>query len=144
MANSPPASTDVSLLGLPQELLVRVATFLTTEELNPLRCSCKHIERQLFDTFAREFFTKRQFMVEHESLEALVGISKHPGLASKLTDVVSALRMFDCGRWLDDRGPRSGHVNHRILVHTGMARDMLVEVFSNLPNLRTIGLRDYE
>ncbi|GIZ37217.1 hypothetical protein CKM354_000067100 [Cercospora kikuchii] len=144
MATPPPASTDVSLLGLPQELLVRVATFLTTEELNPLRCSCKHIERQLFDTFAREFFTKRQFMVEHESLEALMGISKHPGLASKLTDVIIDLRILDPNRWLDDRRLRSGHVNHRVLVHTGMARDMLVEVFSNLPNLRTIGLRDYD
>ena len=32
---------------------------------------------------------------------------------------------------------------HHVLVQTGVARDMLVEAFSNLPNLQTVGLRDY-
>ncbi|KAF2212953.1 hypothetical protein CERZMDRAFT_83894 [Cercospora zeae-maydis SCOH1-5] len=144
MAHSPPIpSSDVSLADLPQELLVRVATFLTTDELAPLRCSCKHIERQLFDSFAHEFFTKRQFLLEHESLEALVAISKHPGLASKLTEVIIDVRAFGPNRWLDEKRIRKGHVSRQVLLHTGLARDMLVEVFSNLPNLRTLGLRDY-
>ncbi|KAM3423308.1 hypothetical protein BST61_g747 [Cercospora zeina] len=141
MTDPPPPR--LSLIDLPQELLVRVATFLTTNDLAPLRCSCKHVERQLFDSFAREFFTKRQFLLEHESLEALVAISKHPGLAPKLTEVIIDVRAFGPNRWLDEMRIRKGHVSRQLLLHTGLARDMLIEVFSNLPNLRTLGLRDY-
>ena len=39
---------------------------------------------------------------------------------------------------------QSDVVPRDVLIHTGQARDMLVEAFSKLPNLRTVGLRDYD
>lgn len=47
------------LLRLPQELLIRVASFVTTPELGNLRRSCKDVEARLFESFAHEFFHKR-------------------------------------------------------------------------------------
>ncbi|USW53444.1 Putative F-box domain-containing protein [Septoria linicola] len=138
-----PNLPDVSLERLPQELLVRIASFLTTAELGPLRGTCKNIERQLFDTFAREFFTKRQFMIEHESLEALVGISRHPGLASKLSEVIIGTDMLMPEEVLLNSRALNSRAERSVLLSTGLACEMLVEAFSNLPNLRTIGLRDY-
>jgi hypothetical protein len=52
------------ILDLPPELLLRVSQDLTTPELGSLRRSCKIIEQALFKSFAKEFFTKRQFMIE--------------------------------------------------------------------------------
>lgn len=57
----PHASVNMAspLLNLPQELLIRVASFLTTPELGQLRGTCKGIESSLFESFAYEFFHKR-------------------------------------------------------------------------------------
>lgn len=82
MANQIPPSP---ILELPQELILRVAAYLNTVELGALRRTCHGIETSLFDSFAREFFTKRQFMLEQNSLEALVGIADHPTLSPYLT-----------------------------------------------------------
>jgi hypothetical protein len=73
------------LLRLPQELMDRIATYLTTLELGNFRLTCKNVETNLFEKFAREFFSKRQFMIERVSLEALVGIANHETLAPYLT-----------------------------------------------------------
>lgn len=132
------------LANMPPEMLVRVASFLTTPELGALRRSCKDIEMKLFVDFAREFFTKRQFLIEHESLEALVGISRHPALASRLCEVLISSAEYAPGPGLMCSRIQNGYVNRDMLLHTGLARDMLAEVFSNLPNLKTVGLRDYD
>lgn len=99
---------------------------------------------KLFVDFAREFFTKRQFLIEHESLEALVGISRHPGLASRLREVLIDSRYFQLTPEIRCSRAKNGYVNRDVLLQTGLARDMLAEVFSNLPNLKTVGLRDYD
>ncbi|KAG9971971.1 hypothetical protein KCU98_g13542, partial [Aureobasidium melanogenum] len=75
----------MALLDLPPELLLRVSAFLTTSELGKFRLTSKNIEAVLFDSFAREFFTKKQFMLEQLSLQALIDISNHPTLASRLS-----------------------------------------------------------
>jgi hypothetical protein len=72
------------LLRLPPELMLRISTHLTTQELACFRLTCKQVETNLFESFAREFFTKRQFMLEEVSLRALVGISNHKTLAPYL------------------------------------------------------------
>ena len=74
-------ATTTPLLRLPPELILRISNHLTTAELGYCRRACKQIEHNLFNSFAREFFTKRQFMIEEPSLETLVGIANHKSLA---------------------------------------------------------------
>ncbi|CZT14706.1 uncharacterized protein RCC_00675 [Ramularia collo-cygni] len=121
-----------SILDLPAELVIGIASYLTTEELGPLRRSCKQLERHMFETFAKEFFTKRQFMIQRTSLQALVDISNHPTLSERLQEVIISTDVFEC-----DEIPREW------LLRTGQARDMLAEAFSKLKNLRIVGLRDF-
>src|SRR4051794_21640063 len=52
-----------ALCRLPIELLVHIiATYLSTKDLGSLRLTSRYLETALFDTFAKEFFTKKQFM----------------------------------------------------------------------------------
>jgi len=137
----------MGLLKLPPELLLRISAHLTTPELGMFRRSCKSIEAPLFDTFAKEFFTKRQFMLENISLQVLVDIANHPSLSRWLTEVIiglDALVLYR-GSPIDASLARyeAGYIERNIFLETGQARDMLVDAFSKLPNLRTVGLRDY-
>lgn len=77
-------ANTAELLRLPPELMLRISTHLTTHELACFRLTCKQVETNLFESFAREFFTKRQFMLEEISLQALVGIANHKTLAPYL------------------------------------------------------------
>ena len=77
-------ATASDLLRLPPELMLHISTYLTTIELGSFRLTCKDVERNLFKSFALEFFTKRQFMITQFSLEALAGIANHPTLAPYL------------------------------------------------------------
>lgn len=137
----------MALIVLPPELLLRVSAFLTTSELGNLRLTSKPIESILFDSFAREFFTKKQFMLEQVSLQALIDISKHPTLASRLSEVVISTHVFPPDPEIVSPASRAvyaaGHANHHVLMASGQALCMLSKAFSNLPNLRTVGLRDY-
>ena len=83
-------------------------------------------------------------MLENESLEALVGVSRHPGLAAKLTEVIIGTQALSAGVELVRDRILNGRLGRDTLLQTGTARDMLVEAFSNLPNLHTVGLRDYD
>lgn len=69
---------------VPLEVLLRISSHLTTPELGALRLTCRSIEQSMFNTFMREFFTKRQFMLTEDSLQALIDISK-----SRLSDCLS-------------------------------------------------------
>ena len=52
---------EASLTGMPLELLVHtIATYLPTKDLGALRLTSKYLDTALFDTFAKEFFTKKQ------------------------------------------------------------------------------------
>ncbi|KAI5206430.1 hypothetical protein E4T39_02455 [Aureobasidium subglaciale] len=135
------------LVDLPPELLLRISAYLTTFELGNFRLTSKHVENIIFDSFAREFFTKKQFMLEQVSLQALVDISNHTTLAPRLSEVVISTHVFPsdhelatpCGKAMYE----AGYVSHDVLLASGQALNMLSDAFSKLPNLRTIGLRDY-
>ena len=137
----------MALIDLPPELLLRVSAFLTTPELGNFRLTSKPIESVLFDSFAREFFTKKQFMLEQPSLQALIDISNHPTLASRLSELVISTHVLPSDPEIVSPTSRAlyaaGHVNHHVLMASGQALHMLSEAFSKLPNLRTVGLRDY-
>lgn len=140
----------MSLLHLPPELLLRISWHLTTPELGSLRRTCKQIENALFASFAREFFTKKQFMLEQVSLQALVDIANHPTLSAWLSEVIIDMHGFPINfphmaitsRALKEM-QKQGHISGSILVATGKACDMLVEAFRKLPNLKTVNIRDY-
>ncbi|KAI6896985.1 hypothetical protein KC318_g10422 [Hortaea werneckii] len=137
----------MALLQLPPELLLRTSDHLTTSELGHLRLTCKAIESTLFDTFAKEFFTKRQFMVEHVSLQALLDIANHPTLSQWLTQVIIGADVLRGSSDIAHRSScakyREGYLERHTLLNTGIACEMLVAAFSKLPNLQTVGLRDY-
>ncbi|KAK5173935.1 uncharacterized protein LTR77_002616 [Saxophila tyrrhenica] len=144
-------ASAAEILRLPPELVLRVSSYLTTTELGSLRATCKQIEAHIFDSFAREFFTKRQFMIEQVSLEALVGIANHKTLAPYLQEVIIGLEAFDVsvsGHSIrlrpNNQRDMTGLVCGDVLLATGHARDLLINAFSKLPNLRIVGLRDYD
>lgn len=76
------------LLSLPLELLVHVTTFVATPDLSSLRLTCRKIEQSLYEWFSEEFFVKKQFMLTHLSLQALVDISRHPNFSKRLKHVI--------------------------------------------------------
>jgi hypothetical protein len=139
-------ATKGTLLALPAELLLQVSSYLTTMDLCSLRRSCKDVEGTLRHSFTREFFTKRQFMLEEISLQALVDISLHPVYSKSLQEVIISLHSIQHTippHLYDELLHQHGHLAQDVLISTGQARDMLVAALSRLPNLQSINLRDY-
>jgi hypothetical protein len=137
--------------SMPIELLVHIiATYLSTKDLGSLRLTSKYFERTLFDTFAKEFFTKKQFMLTTPSLTALVDISKHAALSKFVKHVIIGLEQYGTQQhhYHQFRDPvqlekyRAGWADQDFLMD-GCDREMLAEAFRNLPNLKTLGVRDY-
>jgi len=92
-------ANTADLLRLPPEIMLRISKHLNTHELACFRLTCKQVETNLFEDFAREFFTKRQFMLEEVSLNVLVGIANHKTLAPYLKGKISLVgkiwKLFD-------------------------------------------------
>jgi hypothetical protein len=137
-----------SLLTIPLELLVAVSSFLSTPDLGALRLTCKQTEKSLYEWFSKEFFTKKQFMLTHNSLQALFDISKHASFSQKLSHVIIATNVYTNERvqYRDkDAAIRycQGYNDQAALMNTGVDREMLTESFKNLKNLRTVGIRDF-
>ncbi|CBX99591.1 hypothetical protein IAQ61_005155 [Plenodomus lingam] len=137
-----------TLLTLPLELLVAVSTHLSTPDLGSLRLTCKLAETSLYEWFSGEFFSKKQFMLTHPSLQALVDISKHPGFCKTLQHVIIATNVYnpDPRPFRDKKSAdlyTQGYMAQKTLMATGIDRDMLTEAFQNLVNLHTVGIRDY-
>ncbi|RMZ68590.1 F-box domain-containing [Pyrenophora seminiperda CCB06] len=137
-----------SLLSIPLELLVAVSSFLPTEDLGSLRLTCKQVEKSLYEWFSKEFFTKKQFMLTHTSLQALVDISNHVSLSKKLVHVIIGMNVYEAMplRFRDANAAEcyiQGYEAQKALLSTGMDREMLSEAFERLENLTTVGIRDF-
>ncbi|KAL1801066.1 hypothetical protein ACET3X_001408 [Alternaria dauci] len=137
-----------SLLTIPLELLVAVSEYLPTEDLASLRLVCKQTEKSLYEWFSKEFFSKKQFMLTHKSLQALIDISKHVSLSKKLSHIIIATNVYGeiPLRFKDeDAATRyiQGYEDQKTLLSTGIDREMLTEAFERLENLTTIGIRDF-
>ncbi|KAH7081043.1 hypothetical protein FB567DRAFT_595360 [Paraphoma chrysanthemicola] len=137
-----------SLLTLPLELLVSVSSYLTTPDLGALRLTCKQAEKSLYEWFAGEFFTKKQFMLTYKSLQAFIDISKHVSFSKKLTHVIIATNSYGNFplRFRDSEAAErfiEGAEDQNVLLSTGVVCDMLTEAFQNLENLHTVGIRDF-
>jgi hypothetical protein len=137
-----------SLLTIPLELLVAVSGYLPTEDLGSLRLTCKQTEKCLYEWFSKEFFSKKQFMLTHKSLQALIDISKHVSLSKKLHHLIIATNVYEeiPQRFRDDDAATRyvrGYEEQKALLSTGFDREMLTEAFQRLQNLKTVGIRDF-
>ncbi|KAI0430411.1 hypothetical protein F5Y09DRAFT_229615 [Xylaria sp. FL1042] len=137
-----------NLLNVPLEVLLHITSHLTTPEYGNLRRTCKKIEALLFGAFAKEFFSKRQFALIEFSIQALVDIAKSR-LGPSLTHLIIHLEHpnytvtggADVGVRHNQYHAES--VNHWEFITTGLDVDMLSEALRHLPNLETIGMRDF-
>lgn len=77
-------------MTLPLEVLLNITRHLNTPDYCNVRLASKYFEEQLHNAFAKEFFTKRQFMISEFSLQALIDISKSR-FSSNLTHVIIGL-----------------------------------------------------
>ncbi|TQN69706.1 hypothetical protein CSHISOI_05770 [Colletotrichum shisoi] len=132
---------------VPLEVLLRISSLLNTTELSALRLTCRSIEQSLFNTFMKEYFTKRQFMLTEFSLQVLIDISKSR-LSDCLDHVIIGLNCFTRhyfppGKEACETRYREAQADHFSLVHSGQHVLMLTEAFRNLKNLQTVGIRDY-
>lgn len=150
-------NSQSGLASIPLEVLFQITSNLTTPEFGRLRCTCKLIEARLFNSFSREFFTKRKFTFTEFSLQAFVDISKSR-LSSCLSHVIfglerPALRSYPSASQIaSNTQPNIRVKNNRLLheyaehisfINSGQDLEMLVEAFSNLGNLQTVGMRDF-
>jgi len=137
------------LAQIPHEILVRITYFISTVDLGNARLTCKALEQGLFNFFSHEFFRKKQFMVTSDSLQALIDISKHPTLSQSLSHVIISCDRPTLDKWAPDRNDEArarlelAVADHMHLLATGRLRDMLVEAFSSLKNLKIVGMRDF-
>ncbi|CRG86205.1 hypothetical protein PISL3812_03208 [Talaromyces islandicus] len=137
-----------SLLTLPLELLVAISTYLSTKDLGFLRLTCKRVEKSLYSWFAEEFFTKKQFMLTHKSLQTLIDISRHESLSKHVTHVILATNIYPAVLYTfrDADAAASwtqGFYDQQALMSTGYDQDMLTEAFEKLDNLQVVGIRDF-
>jgi hypothetical protein len=143
--------TPAGLGSMPIELLVHIiATYLSTKDLGSLRLTSKYAERTLFDTFAKEFFTKKQFMLTTPSLTALIDISKHAALSKFVKHIIIGLEQFESqylyctfGNPASHESYRAGWADQDYLTKHGLDVQLLAQAFRNFPNLETLGIRDY-
>ncbi|CZT05242.1 hypothetical protein WAI453_005512 [Rhynchosporium graminicola] len=143
--------------SIPLEVLLQINKSLTTPEFGNLRLTCKLIENQLLNAFTKEFFQKRQFMFTEFSLQTLLDISRSR-FSSTLKYVIFGLDQPSM------IAPRALHrptivnspsnlekenylmlqyLNHAAFLGTGQDVEMLAQAFSSLPQLETVGLRDF-
>ncbi|KAK6841958.1 hypothetical protein PG990_006053 [Apiospora arundinis] len=142
------------LLTMPLEVLLSISYYLPTVDYCNLRQSCKHIEASLHSSFAKEYFSKRQFILTEFSLQALVGISNSK-FAPYLSHVILAAERPVWGRphltpTVDNTVEatrrlrmRQEYASHIGLISLSQDLELLAEAFGNLPNLQTIGMRDF-
>ncbi|KAI0449328.1 hypothetical protein F5B21DRAFT_494714 [Xylaria acuta] len=141
------------LLNIPLEVLLQITSYLTTPEYGYLRRTCKQLEALLFGAFAREFFSKRQFALVEFSIQALVDIAKSR-LGPSLTHLIihaehpcshypASITIAPREKAVQDNRYRAECINHMEFITTGLDVEMLSDAIKHLPNLETVGIRDF-
>lgn len=157
----------MAFTDLPNELICRIYGCLKQEDAFAFRFVCKKLERATFRPFSRRHFRKKGFMITSFSLGTLRRIADHKALAECVQHVWFNPDCFTfvevtCGGRDSDTEGEEGYSNqrllssqqlkayrhalsdHRMLIETEELRDQLHEIFAQLPNLRTIGMRRSE
>lgn len=131
------------LLAIPFEVLINITSYLTTPEYGGLRVVCRHLDASLFQPFAREFFTKKAFILTEFSLQALVDIS-NSRFGPSLKCLIINLERPGTIQWSAPNSiSREEFYNHKTLMSSGRDVELITEALRNLPNLETFGLRDF-
>ncbi|KAJ2994150.1 hypothetical protein NUW58_g1633 [Xylaria curta] len=139
------------LLNTPLEVLLQITSYLTTPDYGHLRRTCRQLEAALFGAFTKEFFSKRQFALMEFSIQALVDISKSR-LAPCLTHLIIHLEHPNAlgppgtktyEQAVRDNLYQAEYINHWEFITTGRDVEMLTDAIKHLPNLETIGMRDF-
>ncbi|KAH8775239.1 hypothetical protein F5883DRAFT_349109, partial [Diaporthe sp. PMI_573] len=143
-------SQPSKLEQLPKELLDNITSWLPTLDFNSFRRTSREIESKSFEYWSNAFFKKRQFMIDEFSLQTLVDISEHAALSKFMTHLIIGLdelqashrlsrvdSVAEFSRW------RAADCAQRALLHGGGAAHLLSKALANLPNLKTIDLRDF-
>ncbi|KAL2677237.1 hypothetical protein Neosp_011005 [[Neocosmospora] mangrovei] len=142
-----PATAGSPIQKIPLEVLLRITHFLTTPELGNLRLMCRSIEQALYTSFTNEFFTRKQFMISEQSLQALIDISKSR-LSRHLRKVHIGLDRFPQVPHIRGNDPQSlrlaeYYTGQFTLLSNGYHREMLAEAFRNLKHLEDVVFRDF-
>jgi hypothetical protein len=149
MDRPPDAQAGCTLARCPIEIILRISSFLSTPSLGAFRRTCRLFEKDLFRSFAHEFFTKKQFMLTEESLNALLEISRHSTLSVQLEHLIIGLDRYDPayrGRLADAQRAtayRIATAKQFNFLATGRAPLVLSEALKNLSRLKTIDIRDF-
>ncbi|KAI3332085.1 hypothetical protein HD806DRAFT_180302 [Xylariaceae sp. AK1471] len=145
------------LLNIPLEVLREITSYLTTPEYGNLRRTCRYLEASLFGDFAKEFFSKRQFALIEFSIQVLVDIAKsrlgpslthliihleHPRSVAMQNTLNSMFQVSD-QRLVAHNKYLAESLNHSEFITTGLDVEMLSDAVKHLPNLETIGMRDF-
>ncbi|KAI0159853.1 hypothetical protein GGR57DRAFT_521097 [Xylariaceae sp. FL1272] len=147
----------MDILSVPLEVLFQVTSYLTTPDYGKFRLTRwvvgRAIEQRLYGAFTQEFFTKKQFSLTEFSLDALLSISKSrlgPCLKHVIIHLERPLSIFDFVPLGHQPGaPRCLYareqecINHHVFSTSGRDIERLAEALRNLPNLVTIGMRDF-
>ncbi|KAJ3458065.1 hypothetical protein MRS44_012174 [Fusarium solani] len=142
-----PATAGSPIQKIPLEVLLRITHFLTTPELGKVRLLCRSMEQALYTSFTNEFFTRKQFMISEESLQALIDISKSR-LSRHLRKVHIGLDRFPQLPHIRGNDPQSlrlaeHYIGQFTLLSNGYHREMLAEAFRNLKHLEDVVFRDF-
>jgi hypothetical protein len=87
-------------------------------------------------------------MLTYASLRTLIDISKHASLSKKLDHLIIATNVYQETplRFAHEEAAAryiKGYEEQKVLLGTGVGREMLTEAFQRLENLKTIGFRDF-
>jgi hypothetical protein len=144
---------------LPAELLVNITSHLTTVDYGNVRRTCSTVEMKLFDSFGKEFFKRKQFMLTQSSLQALIDISNHDALRGYMTKVIIGTNVIpDLVRPIYHGHPyipmgysvdpqtqvwqREQFLDQAYFMKQGLGALMLTEALNNLPSCHEIEIRD--
>ncbi|KAG9557471.1 hypothetical protein KCU71_g11029, partial [Aureobasidium melanogenum] len=122
----PQGDRDLSLPGMPTEILSLIINLVDSESLKTLRLTNKRLCAIASGPFALEYFSERKHVVSQHSMNALIEITAHSFFGKFVKTVTicgSRPRMFSgCS------GPAP---QHRVLSFRQL-RDKLNEIFSNI------------
>lgn len=148
------------LLGLPLEISGHIASFLGATDFASLRLTCKAVEHALFNQFLRRFLdTKQIFMPDERNVQALVDMSEDPRISHNLQHVTLTARPRKPAHLLY-RPSKPNDFPHSITESLGIDtltepficgygtvrrdRPLLKKAFSNLRDLKTISIWDFD
>ncbi|KAM0283770.1 hypothetical protein ACHAQH_002360 [Verticillium albo-atrum] len=140
-----PPSSETAFSKVPLEVFLRITDHLSTSEHGSLRLTCRSIERSLFTTFSKEFFSKKQFMLTEGSLQALLDMSKSR-IGDCLKHIIIGLDYYKKGVRVETHVKNTlytaGFDDQQTLLWTGHALVMLADAFRNLQPT-VVAMRDY-